>query len=316
MAKKEKILGIWLDNMHLGDGAPVGKTYETVHYGPTFKKLGYQFELYPLEKNSDALLLKQVEEFRPDYIFMVAYKDHFQMETLKYIAEKYGTKTILWNGDDEHQWNIKDPWAGKKIAPYFDVCITTFRSMLPKYRKVVKKRTKVLETMWGANNLVFKPIKCKKDVDVSICGLANMDRNIWYNLVKEKFPEFQAFGYGWTQEHNKYLTLSQYVKTFNRTKVNVNYGFTEGNKLQIKGRDFEVPMTGSFLLTTYNKNLAPYFKFGKEIETYKDTDELIKKARYYVKHDTARNKIAKAGYQRAIKDHTYTKRFKDIFTKI
>ena len=75
-------------------------------------------------------------------------------------------------------------------------------------------------------------------------------------------------------------------------------------------------MSGGFLLTTYNENLKQYFKLGKEIETYKDDEELIKKARYYLKHDSIRNKIALAGYRRAIKDHKYTTRFKDIFNQI
>ena len=75
-------------------------------------------------------------------------------------------------------------------------------------------------------------------------------------------------------------------------------------------------MTGGFLLTDYNENLKEFFKFGKEIETYKDKAECLSKIRYYLKHEDKREKIAQAGYRRARRDHTYMKRFKRILDLI
>jgi len=40
------------------------------------------------------------------------------------------------------------------------------------------------------------------------------------------------------------------------------------------------------------------------------------KIRYYLEHDEEREKIAMAGYQRTLGEHTYEKRFEQIFKTI
>ena len=41
-----------------------------------------------------------------------------------------------------------------------------------------------------------------------------------------------------------------------------------------------------------------------------------KKGKYYLKNDEEREMIAKAGYERTLKEHTYLQRFEEIFKKI
>ena len=45
-------------------------------------------------------------------------------------------------------------------------------------------------------------------------------------------------------------------------------------------------------------------------------DELIKKIKYFLPRDVEREGIARAGYERTIKEHTYEGRFMEIFSKI
>ena len=85
----------------------------------------------------------------------------------------------------------------------------------------------------------------------------------------------------------------------------------------IKGRVFEVPACGGFVLTgKSNDDISEYYVPGKEIVEFNDTNDLIEKAKYYLEHEDERKAIAKAGYDRTIKDHTYQKRFADIFSKM
>lgn len=83
-------------------------------------------------------------------------------------------------------------------------------------------------------------------------------------------------------------------------------------------RFFETAAMGSFLLTEYHENINDYFEPGVEIETFKDKTELIDKINYYLKHSDKREKIARKGYERHLKNHSMDKRilvFDDIIRR-
>jgi len=85
---------------------------------------------------------------------------------------------------------------------------------------------------------------------------------------------------------------------------------------QIKGRNFEVPGTGGFLLTQSAAHLEDYYELGREVDSFHSIDEMIEKVRYYLLHEEERTAIAEAGYRRTLRDHTYQQRFKDIFAQV
>ncbi|MBS0152401.1 MAG: glycosyltransferase [Nitrospira sp.] len=85
---------------------------------------------------------------------------------------------------------------------------------------------------------------------------------------------------------------------------------------QIKGRNFEVPGTGGFLLTQHAAHLEDYYEPGREVVSFHSTEEMIEKVHYYLAHDAERTAIAEAGYQRTLSNHTYQQRFNDIFSQI
>jgi spore maturation protein CgeB len=85
---------------------------------------------------------------------------------------------------------------------------------------------------------------------------------------------------------------------------------------QIKGRNFEVPGCGGFLLTGMAENLGQYYEIGKEVVCFDDRHDLIEKVRYYLKHEDERAAIAQAGYERTMRDHTYRQRFSEIFEQL
>jgi len=94
-------------------------------------------------------------------------------------------------------------------------------------------------------------------------------------------------------------------------------GLTKSRPIfQIKGRNFEIPGCGGFLMTDYADDLDEYYAPGKEIVCFSDHKNLIEKVKYYLKHDAEREEIAKAGYSRTLKDHTYEHRFNQLFSKI
>ena len=85
---------------------------------------------------------------------------------------------------------------------------------------------------------------------------------------------------------------------------------------QIKGRNFEVPGCGGFLLTGKAENLGDYYEAGKEVDCFDSTEDLVEKVRYYLDHEEERAAIAERGYERTLREHTYVHRFTEIFQKM
>lgn len=109
------------------------------------------------------------------------------------------------------------------------------------------------------------------------------------------------------------LASASIVINFNESRYNhdfLNHNVLLGCNL----REFETTMSGSFSLTQYSDELPYYFEEGKEVISFKNEHELVDKLKYYISHETEREKIAKAGYERAINDHTWQRRFTDFFT--
>ena len=81
-------------------------------------------------------------------------------------------------------------------------------------------------------------------------------------------------------------------------------------------REFEAPMSGALYLTGYSEELEEMFEPGKEVVTYRNQYELLDKAKYYLNNPEEAEKIRLGGRTRALRDHTYHIRFKQLFQKI
>jgi spore maturation protein CgeB len=84
----------------------------------------------------------------------------------------------------------------------------------------------------------------------------------------------------------------------------------------VRLRDFEAPMCRACYLTGYTDELAEFYELGKEVDTYRTPEELADKTRYYLSHPTAAEALREGGYRRAIRDHTWRRRFEELFGKI
>lgn len=121
------------------------------------------------------------------------------------------------------------------------------------------------------------------------------------NFLDRMFKEFPNFFYG------KRL-FEEAAEIFSQSKIVLNISIKD----DINMRVFEALSTGSFLLTNELPTLHHLFKDGVHLVTYKDLDDAVEKAKYYLEHDAEREKIAEAGYKEFIAKHTYEQRFKTV----
>jgi spore maturation protein CgeB len=85
---------------------------------------------------------------------------------------------------------------------------------------------------------------------------------------------------------------------------------------QIKGRNFEVPGSGGFLLTERVPHLEKYFELGREVAVYDEPAELPEAVGYWLANEEERAAVAEAGYRRVMTEHTYDHRFREIFARM
>jgi len=101
------------------------------------------------------------------------------------------------------------------------------------------------------------------------------------------------------------------------SKSRINLGFAGvgafENIYNLKGRDFEIPMSGGLYLTECNTELAQFYDLGAEIVTYCGFEDLVTKIRYLLSHSEVAEVIRKKGYHRAHSEHTWEKRFEKVF---
>ncbi|MCX7855698.1 MAG: glycosyltransferase [Anaerolineae bacterium] len=74
-------------------------------------------------------------------------------------------------------------------------------------------------------------------------------------------------------------------------------------------RVFEGTACGALVLTDAIANgLDELFEIGREIVVYQDDKDLLEKIVYYLAHDDERERIARAGQERTLREHTYVHR--------
>lgn len=118
------------------------------------------------------------------------------------------------------------------------------------------------------------------------------------------------------------LSDADMIRMFSRSKINLGFsscGNTHRTKrriLQVRLRDFEVPMSGGFYMVEYMEELEKFYDVGKEIICYRGHEDLLEKVRYYLVHENEREAIRRAGYLRCLHDHTWHKRFEHAFRKM
>ena len=126
-------------------------------------------------------------------------------------------------------------------------------------------------------------------------GLTSVRKNLYFN-AKYNFP-------GWIRP----LAFQQYVPLYQRTKVGFNVhnrgDFTVGSY-----RLFDLPGNGVMQVSDGGEYLPSFFEVGREVVGYTDADDLIDRIRYYLSHEEERERIARNGYRRVVKDHRIRQR--------
>jgi spore maturation protein CgeB len=124
----------------------------------------------------------------------------------------------------------------------------------------------------------------------------------WSNFIDPKLVSTDAC---------YYTNLCDYYRS---TKVNLNI-----NRIQIKTsftqRIFDCKASGAFILTEKRKLNERFFKTkgeNRELVEFSSWQECLDLIDYYCKHDEERERIALAGRDKVLAEHTYDRRVEEV----
>lgn len=287
-------------------------------------------------------LLATVKREKPDLFFAFMFTDEFDHGILEEI--KRHTTSIAWFADDH--WRLDN--YSRFYAPHFTWAVTTWSKGPERYAHY--GITNIIRSQWACTARVWHIVDTPKDIDVGFVGQYNSARGAIVQTLRDRGIGVWARGWGWPEGR---LSQDDIVRAISRSKINLNFN-TPPSRLrlkllarlflrrsvdriipdllripsnirswinmgipQIKARPFEILGCRAFLISGYADDMDRYYKNGEEIVYYDGSiEDLVRKIEHYRKRPEERERIAEAGYERTIREHTYEKRFEELFRKI
>jgi spore maturation protein CgeB len=303
-----------------------GPSFEHSNFYDTLANLGhdihhFDFETMEKEVGRPAMNLRLREcaaEIRAELMFVVLNCDQFAFETIRSITDSRLCTTFNWFCDDHWRFDrYSRHWAAA-----FNWVSTTAACAMPWYAEAGIKN--VIKTQWACNHFLYRKLDLPLLYDVSFVGRVYGKRVKLIERLRKKGLRVLVRGKGWPEGR---ATQEEMIQIFNQSRINLNFSASAkevnwfkhkflGRRRppkQIKGRNFEIPGCGGFMLTDDADNLSDYYAPDKEIALFHDDSDLLTKIVYYLDHETERAQIALAGYQRTIREHTYAQRFAELF---
>lgn len=231
------------------------------------------------------------------------------------LAEMSRTGGVMFNfcWDDKLYFRgkmIGGRWTGPAaIASAIDLNLTNAPDSRIKY---VAEGGLAMFWPEAAHPEIHKPYNLPFEYDVSFVGSKYGWRPRFIQKLLKLGIKVTCFGNGWD---NGPLSDEEMIKLYSRSKINLGFGGVGYSKklMCLKGRDFEVPMSGGLYLTQDNTELSLVYEVGKEIVTYKDERDCAEKIEWLLSNPDEAAIIREAGRKRALKDHTWEKRFEKVF---
>ena len=270
-------------------------------------------------------LIKKVEEFKPDFVFVVN-GFHLNRKAPEKIRKNFGIPVVTYVVDDpllrgnwmfdlggySHLFVIDDSWM-----PYLEYFNPENISFLPQ----------------TSDHRVFRPLGIKQDYEVGFSGnlslrfpntpsgflraqILNYAVEAGYNVIAaapnisdtfEYFPALKKIKY-----FDKYIDHEELNMVYNRAKIILSIHSPQF-KHGIAPRVFEAAFAGAFQLVEYKPDIEKLFP---GMPTFKSKKELLDQLKFYLDNDQKRKEIAKKMREIALEKHTFKSRAESILNII
>jgi spore maturation protein CgeB len=308
-----------------------GQSFEETNFRTALDGMGHEVVPFDFMRRQAAVgreamnreLLERAAEVQPDVAFFFLFTDEIAPSTIEAIE----APTVNWFADDH--WRFED--FTRHYAPSLDWSVTTDHDSLPKYRAIGYEN--VIASQWAANRYAYTKVTDQLEHDVTFVGQPHGGRDRVVQRLREAGIDVETWGFGWPSGR---LEHDEMVRVFSSSRINLNLSNSSEPDMrlhararrfvrrikerprpsQIKGRTFEVPGSGGFLLTDRVPHLEKYFELDREVGVFTGDDDLVERVTWWLEHEDERAAAAQAGYERVLREHTYDHRFAEIFERM
>ena len=280
--------------------------------------LGSQFVRF-----ASSSVLARLESFRPDLVIALA-QAPLNPEHLQRLREA-GLRTAFWFVE-----NYRHLTYWKEFFQYYDyIFVIQKGDFLRGIRETYNKPAHYLPL--AALPEFHQPLDLTEEEmseygsDLSFVGAGYKNRRHFFTGLIDY--DLKIWGDEWDlnsplgnfiQRGGERISPEEMVKIFNASKININLHSSAVHTGVdpfgdfINPRTFEITATDSFQLVDMRDPLREFFEIGREIETFSSLKELRKKIDYYLSHPDERRDVARAGYEKILRAHTYELRMKEM----
>ncbi len=267
--------------------------------------------------------LSQAKSFRPDLV-LICKGGSILPETLAKIKQSTGAMLVNYATDDPLNPRVSTRDLIEAI-PLYDLYACTKRTIMADVAKA------------GCPHVVYMPFAYKPtvhfpeppetveehrrfDSDVAFIGGCDRDRVPFFRALVKAMPDLKLVLYGsfW----NRSLSLRPYWRglalgrdfrmALGGTKIAINL-VRRTNRDGHVMRSFEIPACGGFMLAERTDEHLELFSEGEEAAYFGSPEEMIDMIRYYLGHESERQRIKDAGRRKVTSGkHAYADRLIEI----
>lgn len=259
----------------------------------------------------DDVLLAQVDDFRPDVIYL---------QNLHVLAD--ATMTALRGSDALVAGQIASAAPPDERLRMFDLLLTSFPHYVGRFERAgvaaeyfrIGFDPRVLDRLGGVpteHDVVFvgalNGVRHRRGNRAIAHAARKLPLDVWGYDLRGRTP--------WSPLRARYNGEAWGIDMFRilaSSRIVLNRHITDARQYANNMRLYEATGVGSMLVTDAKENLADLFEPGREVVTYRNGRDLVTHARRYLSDEDARREIAAAGQARTLRDHTYAVRMSEL----
>ena len=296
------------------------------------RKFQDKFIVGPIVRAINRDFIKTVNECNPDVISLYR-GTHITRKTLQAIKKNHPTTCLICHNEDDPFTDGHPYWLWRHFLasiPEYDLVLAHRLRNIEQYKQAGARNVKFLRSWYAPKRTHPVPLskddKQRFECDVVFAGHHEQDGRLecLEEIVRNGF-KLRLFGPGkywdpviressslrhlapvqmvWGENYNKALCGAKIALCF----------LSKLNRDTYTRRCFEIPATGTVLLSEYSDELSTLFRAGVEADFFTSKEELITKIHRYVENDAFRQSVARAGYTRVTTGgHDVVSRMKQV----